>query len=51
MTSDQAYAGDISSTAAWKVLSDDGTAVPVDVRTRAEGTFVGRATLRSLLHL
>jgi len=48
MTSDQAYAGDISSTDAWKVLSEDGTAVLVDVRTRAEWTFVGVADLRGI---
>ena len=46
MTSDQAYAGDISSADAWKVLSEDDTAVLVDVRTRAEWTFVGVADLR-----
>ncbi|MGX1097448.1 rhodanese-like domain-containing protein [Amorphus sp. MBR-141] len=47
MTSDQAYAGDISSADAWKVLSEDDTAVLVDVRTRAEWTFVGVADLRA----
>lgn len=46
MTSDQAYAGDISSTDAWKVLSEDTASVLVDVRTRAEWTFVGVADLR-----
>lgn len=48
MTSDQAYAGDLSSTDAWKVLSEDSTAVLVDVRTRAEWTFVGVADLREV---
>tara|TARA_R110002020_G_scaffold26460_5_gene85462 strand:+ start:619 stop:1059 length:441 start_codon:yes stop_codon:yes gene_type:complete len=48
MTSDKAYAGDLSSADAWKVLSEDGAAVLVDVRTRAEWTFVGVADLRGI---
>lgn len=37
----QSYAGDISVQEAWKLLSDDDSAVLVDVRTRPEWVFVG----------
>ncbi|WP_370328434.1 rhodanese-like domain-containing protein [Euzebya sp.] len=36
-----AHAGDISPEEAWDVLEDDRDAVLVDVRTRAEWTYVG----------
>lgn len=42
------YAGDISVTEAWRVLSLDAGAVMVDVRTRAEWSFVGLPDLSSL---
>lgn len=41
MASEPAYAGDLPSTEVWKALQEDKTAVLVDVRTRAEWTFVG----------
>jgi len=37
----ESYAGDISVQEAWKLLSDDDSAVLVDVRTRPEWVFVG----------
>lgn len=42
------YAGDVSAEEAWRVLSENSDAVLVDVRTRAEWTFVGLADLGSL---
>jgi rhodanese-related sulfurtransferase len=36
-----AYAGDISPTQAWKLLSEDDAAMLVDVRTPAEWNYVG----------
>jgi rhodanese-related sulfurtransferase len=42
------YAGDITPTAAWKLLADDPEAVLVDVRTSAEWRFVGVADISSL---
>ena len=43
-----AYAGDMSSAQAWQVLSDDKDAVLIDVRSRAEWTFVGLPDMSSL---
>lgn len=42
------YAGDISAAEAWRVLSENPKAVLVDVRTRAEWSFVGVVDLGSL---
>ena len=36
-----AYAGDLSPTQAYQLLSDEPEAVLVDVRTRAEWSYVG----------
>ena len=37
----QGYAGDLTATEAWTLLSSESDAQLVDVRTRAEWTFVG----------
>jgi Rhodanese-related sulfurtransferase len=42
------YAGDIDVTAAWTLLETDARATLVDVRTRAEWTFVGLPDLAGL---
>jgi rhodanese-related sulfurtransferase len=42
------YAGDISAQEAWRVLSENPDAVLVDVRTRAEWSYVGVADLGPL---
>lgn len=42
------YAGDLSPTEAWKVLSDDSKAVLVDCRTMPEWNFVGVPDLGEL---
>jgi rhodanese-related sulfurtransferase len=42
------YAGDISPEQAWKILSDNPEAVLVDVRTRAEWSYVGVPDLTEL---
>ncbi len=42
------YAGDKSVQETWAMLRDTGSAVLVDVRTRAEWSFVGVADLSSL---
>ncbi|MDR3500772.1 MAG: rhodanese-like domain-containing protein [Parvibaculum sp.] len=42
------YAGDVSSEEAWRVLSANPDAVLVDVRTRAEWSYVGLADLGAL---
>lgn len=42
------YAGDISVQEAWRVLSENPNAVLVDVRTRAEWSFVGVADLSAI---
>ncbi|MES1991796.1 MAG: rhodanese-like domain-containing protein [Pseudomonadota bacterium] len=42
------YAGDISVAEAWRVLGENPKAVLIDVRTRAEWSFVGTADLGSL---
>lgn len=43
-----AYAGDISAAEAWKLLSENESAVLVDVRTVPEWQFVGVPDLSSL---
>lgn len=40
------YAGDVTPAQAWQALNDDPRAVLVDVRTRAEWTYVGLPDLR-----
>ncbi|MBA4023042.1 MAG: rhodanese-like domain-containing protein [Gordonia sp.] len=35
------YAGDLTPQEAWKIITEDPTAVLVDCRTRAEWTYVG----------
>ena len=42
------YAGDLSPRAAWQLLENEKDAVLVDVRSRAEWTFVGVASLAAL---
>jgi rhodanese-related sulfurtransferase len=42
------YAGDISPDTAWEVLTDDPSAVLIDVRTDAEWKYVGVPDLREL---
>jgi rhodanese-related sulfurtransferase len=42
------YAGDVTPEQAWQALSDDPRAVLVDVRTRAEWTWVGVPDLTPL---
>ena len=42
------YAGDVAPAEAWASLSADGHAVLVDVRTRAEWSFVGLPSLDAL---
>lgn len=42
------YAGDVSPSEAWSALSSDRRAVLVDVRTRAEWSFVGLPSLADL---
>lgn len=44
----QMYAGDLDSRQAWTLLDTEANAVLVDVRTRAEWTFVGIPDLSSL---
>jgi rhodanese-related sulfurtransferase len=46
--SQSSYAGDIASTEAWQLLSDDPQAVLVDVRTAEEWRFVGVPELTSI---
>lgn len=41
------YAGDISPTEAWRMLSEDPAAQLIDVRTRAEWAYVGLPDLGS----
>ena len=48
VTPGSGYAGDVSPSTAWKILSDQKQAVLVDVRTRAEWNFVGLPDLASL---
>ena len=42
------YAGDVDPAAAWALLASDPRSILVDVRTRAEWTFVGVPALASL---
>tara|TARA_R110002124_G_scaffold56528_3_gene159358 strand:+ start:815 stop:1303 length:489 start_codon:yes stop_codon:yes gene_type:complete len=42
------YAGDVAVAEAWRVLAENPKAVLVDVRTRAEWTFVGVADLGAI---
>jgi rhodanese-related sulfurtransferase len=42
------YAGDVSPTTAWKMLSERKDALLIDVRTRAEWNYVGLPDLASL---
>lgn len=39
------YAGDISPAEAWRLIAEDNAAQMIDVRTRAEWTYVGIADL------
>jgi len=43
--SDIDYAGDISPTEAWSMLTDESDAVLIDVRTDAEFAYVGSPDL------
>lgn len=47
-TQDQTYAGELASTDAWRLLADQPAAVLLDVRTRAEWTYVGVPNLDAL---
>lgn len=42
------YAGDVTSREAWRMLSENGSAVLVDVRTEPEWSFVGVPDLSGL---
>ena len=42
------YAGDVAPPTAWKILSERKDAVLIDVRTRAEWTYVGLPDLETL---
>jgi rhodanese-related sulfurtransferase len=42
------YAGDVAPTTAWKILSEKKEAILIDVRTRAEWTYVGLPDLDAL---
>ena len=41
MLFDKGYAGDLSSTEAWRFLAEDPEALLIDVRTVAEWVYVG----------
>ena len=43
-----AYKGDVSTREAWKILDEDAKAVLVDVRTRAEWSYVGVPNISAL---
>ncbi|ROP90734.1 thiosulfate sulfurtransferase [Stella humosa] len=43
-----AYAGDLSSQEAWRMLAEDARAVLIDVRTRPEWMFVGVPDLSTI---
>lgn len=43
-----AYAGDVSSREAWRMLAEDSRSVLIDVRTRPEWMFVGVPDLSTL---
>lgn len=47
-TTGSAYAGDVDSATAWARLAEDPDAVLIDVRTRAEWSFVGLPDLEPL---
>jgi rhodanese-related sulfurtransferase len=42
------YAGDVTSSMAWKILSENKDAVLIDVRTRAEWNYVGLPELDAI---
>jgi len=42
------YAGDVTPATAWKILNENKDAILIDVRTRAEWTYVGLPDLDSL---
>jgi rhodanese-related sulfurtransferase len=42
------YAGDVAPATAWKILSENKDAVLIDVRTRAEWSYVGLPELASI---
>jgi rhodanese-related sulfurtransferase len=42
------YAGDVAPATAWKILSESREAVLIDVRTRAEWSYVGLPELASI---
>ncbi|MFZ5782271.1 MAG: rhodanese-like domain-containing protein [Pseudomonadota bacterium] len=42
------YAGDVTPATAWKILDENKDALLIDVRTRAEWTYVGLPDLESL---
>ena len=44
----QGYAGNVSPETAWKILQDDKEAVLIDVRTRAEWSYVGLPELEAV---
>ncbi len=44
----EAYAGDVTAREAWDLLSENGSAVLVDCRTRPEWSFVGIPDLGAL---
>jgi rhodanese-related sulfurtransferase len=44
----QGYAGDVTPSEAWRLLTEDANAVLVDVRTMAEWMYVGTPDLSSL---
>lgn len=46
--SNEAYAGDLDPTSAWRELSHDPSACLIDVRTNAEWGYVGLPDLRTI---
>ncbi len=48
MSPDSGYAGDVTPATAWKILGERADAVLIDVRTRAEWSYVGLPDLESL---
>jgi len=47
-TDDRTYAGELASADAWRLLETEPNAVLLDVRTRAEWTYVGVPRLEAL---
>lgn len=47
-SADGPYAGEISCTDAWDMLAENGQAQIIDVRTRAEWSYVGIPDLSNL---